>query len=439
MVPEFPALDGQIIALIVPHAGLVYSGIVAAHSYRLLLGSDFDKVILCGPSHRYGFEGISVSGPGVEWVNPLGKVRCNHDLCQRLIDFDSEIKSISAAHAQEHCLEVQLPFLQTVMDDFEIVPLVMGYPRANTIQVLAEALESLPADDRTVMVASTDWQHYRPAEEGWKFDSLGIECLKSLDPDRLAHYLAAEKVEACGGGATVAVMKAAIARGANRVKVLKHGDSGDVTGDKSSVVGYIAAVLYKSEDEDQARHEELPARFELSAANKAKLLEIARESIKEYLTSGQTLQFEVSDELRQPGAGFVTLEKHEHLRGCIGYTEAVMPLYQTISDCAIKAAVSDHRFPQVQPQELDSLHIEISVLTPLQLVKSLDEIEVGQDGLMIFLGPYRGLLLPQVATDYGWTREEFLQQTCRKAGLGTDAYKSPDAKIYKFQAVIFGE
>jgi AmmeMemoRadiSam system protein B/AmmeMemoRadiSam system protein A len=447
-VSGLPEIDGQIIALLVPHAGLVYSGQIAAYAYRLLDGADVSKVILCGPSHRYRFDGISVYGPNVSWPTPLGVVPCETGLSSQLLKFHDAIKVIPEAHTQEHCLEVQLPYLQTVLEDFEIVPVIMGFPGENTIALLANALESLPFDDNTIMVASTDWQHYRPATEGWVKDSVGIECLKNLDPISLERYLREGKVEMCGGGVAVSVMKAAIARGANHVKILKYGDSGDITGDKSSVVSYVAAVMYKSPDRKKnekespsgsLKEENLPPEFELTEKDKKTLLEVAREALTTYLTSRTVPDFEVSDNLRELGAAFVTLEKGGRLRGCIGHTTAVEPLYKTVSTCAIQAAVADPRFPPVQDEELDQLHIEISVLTPMQKVESLDEIEVGRDGLMIFKGSNRGLLLPQVATDYGWDRTTFLEQTCHKAGLAPNAYMAPDAVIYKFQAVIFGE
>jgi AmmeMemoRadiSam system protein A len=328
---------------------------------------------------------------------------------------------------------VQLPYLQTVLGDFSIVPAIMGRPASETVNLLADALTSLEFDSRTIMIASTDWQHYRPASVGWPMDSLGIECLKSLDADLLQKKLAEGKVEACGGGSVAAVMKAAIAHGANRVKILKYGDSGDISGDKSSVVSYIAAVIYRD------KKAEIPEKADLSEADKDKLLKIARQSIETFLETGQVPTFEVPQNLKEPGAAFVTLEKQGRLRGCIGYTEAVDPLYETVSRCAIQAAVADPRFPPVKYDEMADIHIEISVLTPLQRVESFDEIEVGRDGLMILKGNNRGLLLPQVAVEYGWDREEFLRQTCRKAGLAQDAYKSDDAEIYKFQAIIFGE
>jgi AmmeMemoRadiSam system protein B/AmmeMemoRadiSam system protein A len=448
-VKDLPTIDGRIIALIVPHAGLIYSGQIAAYSYKLLENSKVDKLILCGPSHRYRFEGLSVYGPGVEWKTPLGKVACHDSLCNQLLNYDKRIKVTEEAHSREHNLEVQLPYLQTVLKDFQIVPIVMGYLNHETIELLADALEALEFDSRTVMIASTDWQHYRPASQGWKMDSLGIDCLEKLDVARLEKYLQSGQVELCGGGPTVAIMRTAIAKGADRMKILRYGDSGDISGDKTSVVSYVAAVIYKSagevgeppktSPEDDASKKGLPSKFHLSDADKETLLTIARQSIEHYLSKGSLPEFEVSDNLHQPGAAFVTLKKEGMLKGCIGHTIAQEPLYKTVSICAVQAAVADRRFRPVQPDELPQLHIEISVLTPLQEVKSLDEIEVGRDGLMISMGNRRGLLLPQVATENGWNRTQFLEHTCYKAGLPLDAYKSPSALIQKFQAVIFGE
>ncbi len=448
-VTDLPEIDGQIIALIVPHAGLVYSGKVAAYAYKLLEGSGIDKAIICGPSHHYAFNGLSVYGPRIDWRTPLGIVSCPDKLCMQMINYDKRIDYIREAHAEEHCIEVQLPFLQTVLDSFQLVPVVMGRQDDATIKLLANALKAVDFDDRTIMIASSDWQHYRPASVGYPMDSTGMACLADLDPVRLEKYLESGKVEMCGGGPAVSVMEAAIARGANKVKILKYGDSGDLDGNKSRVVGYVAAVIYKSSDKSNkskdpdntkiGEKKELPKKFELTSADKKKLLYIARSTLESYLDNGRVPDYEVSDNLKKFGAAFVTLEEHGQLRGCIGHTTAVDPLYKTVSSCAIQAAVSDPRFQPVKPDELKNIHIEISVLTPMQIVDSLDEIEVGRDGLMIFKGNNRGLLLPQVAVDYGWDRTQFLEQTCAKAGLPSQAYKSPDAVIYKFQAVIFDE
>jgi len=450
-VTDLPEIDGRILALIVPHAGLVYSGPIAAYSYKLLEGTDINRIILCGPSHRERFAGVSVYGPEVKWKTPLGSVPCDNVLCRQLIEFDSNIRILPEAHLQEHSLEVQLPYLQVVTDDLSIVPLVMGYQDPKVIDRLADALASLEFDARTVMVASSDWQHYRPAKDGWPMDSLGIACIEDLDPNRLARNLEAGRVEMCGGGPAVAVMKAAIAMGANRARILRYGDSGDAFGDKTRVVGYVAAVLYQSTSpsdnkEDNAKgatvnagNNEQTEVYQLSDGEKHELLTIARQSILHYLEHGEQRDFQASDKLQESGAAFVTLKKNGRLRGCIGHTVATLSLYKTVASCAVSAAVQDPRFPPVKMDEVDSLHIEISVLTPLQPVTSFDEIEVGRDGLMIVKGNQRGLLLPQVATDYDWDRTTFIEQTCQKAGLPKQAYRFTGTKIYKFQALIFAE
>ena len=447
-IRDLPEIDGQIIALIVPHAGLVYSGWIAAYGYKLLENTGINRVVLCGPSHQYWFEGVSVYGPDMVWETPLGDIPCDDELCRNLLAFSKKINVVPEAHLKEHCLEVQLPYLQTVLKDLKIVPAIIGQQNPGSIRLLSDALAALPFDEHTVMVASTDWQHYRPADEGRRFDSVGIACLEDLDPDRLEKALEKGEVEMCGGGSTVAVVRAALAHGADRVKILRYGDSGDISGDKNRVVSYVAAVLYKADGEqseinsdtnkDDEMEKELK-KYELSDEDKATLLKIARHAIEGYLTTGQVPPFEVAENLRLPGAAFVTLEKDEQLRGCIGHVMAVEPLYKTVANCAVQAAVSDPRFPPVKKDELEDIHIEISVLTPQQKVSALDEIKVGRDGLMISRGRYRGLLLPQVATDYSWNRTEFLEHTCRKAGLPSDAYKSPEAEIFKFQALIFGE
>ncbi len=245
-VTNLPEIDGQILAVVVPHAGLIYSGGVAAYAYKLLENKNVSTVIMCGPSHHYAFYGLSVYGPFIKWRTPLGIVPCDDALCDQLLKYNKNFNVVAKAHDQEHCLEVQLPYLQTVLKNFKIVPIVIGNQDRQTVDLLADALSSLHIDDRTVMVASSDWQHYRAASVGSGMDSVGLECMLDMDPDRLYENLADGKTEMCGGGAAAAVIKAAIAHGANKVKLLKHADSGDITGDKSSVVGYAALVFYKS-------------------------------------------------------------------------------------------------------------------------------------------------------------------------------------------------
>jgi len=457
-VGDAAKIDGDLIALIVPHAGLIYSGQIAAHAYKLLEGSGIDNVILCGPSHHYSFTGLSVYGPYIVWQTPLGYIDCNPETCNELLGFSkNRIDFSPEAHQKEHSLEVQLPYLQTVLDKFKITPIAMGKQDASSVYLLASALKSLKLGDSSIIIASTDLQHYRSCDEGYKLDSVVLSCVENLDPVRLERSLKNKSAEMCGGGTTVAVLKAARSMGANKAKILKDGHSGDVSGDESSVVGYFAAALYKAGSSDKEMptqsteqpesskkikfedDEKVANDFDLSLDDKRMLLKIARESIGAHLKGEDIPDFIVSDNLKKYGAGFVTLKKNHSLRGCIGYTSAIGPLYQTISECAIKAAVEDTRFTPVKLDELENLHIDISVLSLMQKIESIDEIKVGRDGLMIFKGARRGLLLPQVATDNGWDKRQFLEQTCRKAGLGPQEYMADEVIIYKFQAVIFSE
>lgn len=438
-------IDGTIIALVVPHAGLVYSGPIAAQAYRLLEGSSVKSVVLCGPSHRYRFSGVSVYGPDVVWQTPLGHIECDTGLIRQLMAADRDIAVVAEAHRQEHSLEVQLPYLQMAAPKAGIIPIIMGSQDEAAVEGLSQALGTLKFDGTTLMIAATDWQHYRSAANGHRLDSLGIDCLLRLDPALLMQRLERGETEACGGGPTAAVLKAAIKAGANRVKILGYGDSGDLTGDKSSVVGYVAALVYRSVETTKTRENaevktamQSPSQY-ISDADRQTLLEIARKSIEGYLAKEEAPSFTVPEFLQKPGAAFVTLKTGGELRGCVGYTEAVRPLYQTVSQCAIHAAVEDPRFNPVQAGELPQIRIEISVLTPMQKVESLDSIMVGRDGLLIQMGRRSGLLLPQVATELGWNRTQFLEHTCQKAGLPNNAYLRPEAALYRFQAEVFGE
>jgi len=171
-----------------------------------------------------------------------------------------------------------------------------------------------------------------------------------------------------------------------------------------------------------------------------KLLEIARKAIDRYFTeSDEDLLGESTPAMKQERGAFVTLHKHGQLRGCIGYIQALMPLDQTVAELAVKSAMEDPRFPPLKKSELDQIDIEISAMTPLELIDDTDKITVGEHGLYIKKGYSSGLLLPQVATRYKWDRKTFLAQTCLKAGLPEDAWKDPTAEIYIFSAEIFGE
>jgi AmmeMemoRadiSam system protein B len=220
----------------------MYSGPVAAHAYRLLRGRTFDVVILVGPSHFVGFEGVSVYRTG-GYETPLGIAEIDTATANALVDATPVVRDYPAAHTREHSLEMQLPFLQHLAPGVPMVPLVMGHQTAATASALGAALASTLSGRRALIVASTDLSHYYDAATAQMLDRVVIDCVTRFDADALQGALDERPDHACGGGPAVAVMRAAHALGATESVVLQYADSGDVSGDKTAVVGYLAAAF----------------------------------------------------------------------------------------------------------------------------------------------------------------------------------------------------
>ena len=233
---------GEVLGVMAPHAGLIYSGPVAAHAYRALEGRRFDVAVLVGPSHYVAFEGVAVYPRGA-FETPLGLVPIEETIAADLLRQSPVVRNDPAAHAREHSLEMQLPFLRRVLPDTPIVPLLMGHQHPETIEGLADALGTVLAGRRALLVASSDLSHYYDASTAARLDGRVLEFVKRFDPEGLLAALQAFPEHACGGGPAVAVMAAARALGARQGVVLRYADSGDVSGDKSAVVGYLAAVF----------------------------------------------------------------------------------------------------------------------------------------------------------------------------------------------------
>ncbi len=232
----------ELVALIAPHAGLMYSGPVAAHAYRQLLGRSVGLVVLVGPSHFLGFEGVSIYRAG-GFETPLGVAEIDEECASAIMAAAPIVHERAAAHAREHSLEMQLPFLKRVAPEARIVPLVVGRQTAETALALGEALGAVLKGRNALLVASTDLSHYHDAATAARLDGVVIDQVSGFDADGLQRALDAEPEHACGGGPTVAVMRAARHLGARDSAILKYADSGDVSGDKSTVVGYLAAAL----------------------------------------------------------------------------------------------------------------------------------------------------------------------------------------------------
>jgi AmmeMemoRadiSam system protein B/AmmeMemoRadiSam system protein A len=424
-----PQVDGKVIGLISPHAGYIYSGHVAANAYKLVQGKSYDAVVVVAPSHQVYFEGSSVYPEGV-YRTPLGDIPIDEGLARAVTDADASIGFQPQAHLREHALEVQLPFLQMTVRDLRLVPIVMGDQSLANCRRLADAIVSATAGKNVLLVASSDLSHFHDYDEAVRLDQVVIDRVTAYDYEGLAEDLRTHKCEACGGGPIITIMMAAQAMGATEAVKLAYANSGDVTGDRSRVVGYLAAAL--------VRQGPVGVDLGLGEADKARLLKIARGAIEARLKGEEVPEPEVdSPILKEKRGAFVTITENGQLRGCIGHIRAMYPLYQTISRMAIAAATEDPRFPPMTADELDQVSIEISVLTPLERAEP-DDIEVGKHGIYIQKGPYSGLLLPQVATDYGWDRYEFLDHTCMKAGLPRGCWRE-GAEIEIFSAQIFGE
>jgi len=240
------SIEGELKAIIVPHAGYMYSGQVAAHAYRLLQDRDFKRVIMIGPSHRVGFRGASVNMQS-GYKTPLGIIPVDRDLGKRILNGDDFLQGVPRAHASEHSLEIQLPFLQTVLKDFQIVPILMGDQDLKTCSHLARSLARVMTNmDRILLLASTDLSHFHRYERARELDLKFIKHVREFDPKGLADSLSSGKCEACGRGPAITVMLAAQALGANRAVILNYANSGDVTGDHGRVVGYLSAALIRA-------------------------------------------------------------------------------------------------------------------------------------------------------------------------------------------------
>lgn len=438
-VPE-PSVPGQLMALISPHAGYVYSGQVAAYAYKFLEKQKFQTVVVIAPSHRAHFEGVSIYDRG-GFRTPLGVIPLDKDLVTALKNKDHRIRYVPEAHSQEHSLEIQLPFLQVLIPDIKLVPLVMGEQNLTTCKWLAEAVADTIRNKSVLMVASTDLSHFHSGDIARKMDQLVVDRVQAFDPEGLYQKLVAGECEACGGGPMISTMIAARLLGATKAQVVKYAHSGDVTGDHHRVVGYMAAAIWNNPGKPSKKEEEVSSTGEtlgLTSTEKEYLKKVASETIEAKLQGRKPPKFDaITPTLKEPRGAFVTLHKHGQLRGCIGHLVAHYPLLETIEKMAIAAAFEDPRFQPVQLSEFKDLDIEISVLTPMKKITDVNEIEVGKHGIYIKKGFASGVLLPQVATEYGWDRITFLEQTCRKAGLPLNAWKERDAEIYIFSAEIF--
>ena len=435
----------QVAAILSPHAGYVFSGEVAANSFKQLdRNKKYKNIFIIGSSHRTMFSGASIYNIG-NYITPLGEVKVDIPLATKLINGYDVFSFNGNAHLGEHSLEVQLPFLlYWLNNEFSIVPVILGTQAPKTVEKIANALKPYFTDEN-LFVISTDFSHYPSYENAVKVDNSTADAIVSNSPRELLKTIGKHEAEGienlatcvCGWTSVLALMYMTEEDKSITYHKVKYMNSGDTSyGDSLRVVGYWSICVTSSETKKGETG------FSLDKKDKVELLKIARKTIETYTKKGEIKNIDnkgFSSQLHTPAGAFVTLHSSDgKLRGCIGQFDAKIPLYKVISEMAIAASSRDHRFKPVTPDELAGIELEISVLTPMKKIQSIDEITLGKHGIYIVKDGKSGTFLPQVADESGWTKEEFLGYCARdKARIGWDGWK--DADIYIFEAIVFSE
>ena len=433
----------NVVAIIVPHAGYVYSGVVAASGIRHVdPDKAYDNIFILGPSHHIGFEGASVYCSG-NFITPLGTVEVNRELGEALTRKNALFTRRTDAHADEHSVEVEIPFLQYWLKrHFRIVPIVLGANRPQICQKIGGTLQPF-LNETNLFVISTDFSHYPRYRDAVRVDRETADAIVSNSADNLMKTIRRHEESGIPDLATslcglsgVMTLLSMTSQGRELIyHPIQYRNSGDVAGgDREHVVGYHAIAVTGEAKPGKAS-------FKLDSKERAALLAIARRAIEQYIRAQKIPEVDpssLSDALRVSCGAFVTLNKGGMLRGCVGRFDASEPLYKVVQEMAVASATQDYRFKPVGDQEVKDLEIEISVLTPMRKIRSIDEFQLGKQGLYIRKGFRSGTFLPQVAQETGWTKEEFFGHCAQdKAGIGWDGWK--DAELYVYEALVFGE
>lgn len=436
------------IALIQPHAGYAYSGPVAACGVKTLVGRQYDRVIIIGPSHRVYLPNRICIPAADAMATPLGTALLDRAALDALKKFDFVLTD-DRVHLAEHSVQIQLPFLQCAPGgNFKIIPVIAGQLDEPTVRKAAAALSECLTPD-TLVVISSDFTHfgrdfhYLPfheniAENLRKLDLGAFELIRKKDAAKFAAYLRDTGATICGE--TPIRILLAMLPAAARVTLLKYTTSSAESGDYSHCVSYVSGLV-AGQWETKPR---ATADAALSDADKIELLKMARESIEYVFRRRRApppdlFTARAPEATKKVMACFVTLKLNGNLRGCIGEIEPFRPLYQSVAARAVDAAFRDSRFPQLTAVELPRLEIEISALTPAQPVASYREIVIGKHGMTLSQNGRSAVFLPQVAPEQGWDLPETLTFLARKAGLPPDAWRAPDARFTVFEAIVFKE
>ncbi|MCB8963534.1 MAG: AmmeMemoRadiSam system protein B [Bacteroidales bacterium] len=436
-------LERSPLAVIVPHAGYVFSGQVAAAAYKQIdREARFKHVFLIGSSHTMFFNGASVYTHG-DFITPLGRVKVDN-LANDLVQQDDVFTDDKKPHEREHSLEVQLPFLQYWLNnEFSIVPIIIGGESQSTSAKVAEALAPYLTEDN-LFVISSDFSHYPTYSNAHLVDDDMAHAIASNSARQFMHVKMKREnsgmddlaTAMCGWTSGLALLKITETRSDVEYKTIIYQNSGDSPyGDKDRVVGYWAIAAVKRQSN--------PDGFILTDADKKQLLGIARSQISAHLKDESSIfvdENSLSPGLLAPAGAFVTLRSNGALRGCIGNFSTSTPLYKVVMSMAVASATEDTRFDRVTIDEMDNIDIEISVLTPMRRIYAAEEFIPGKHGIYIRKGNRSGTFLPQVGVETGWSREELLGHCARdKAFIGWDGWMDSDVELYVYEAIVFSE
>lgn len=481
-------IPGRPVALISPHAGYDYSGGVAAYGFSALKGRDYKRVIVLAPSH-YGkrFRGVAVL-KAARYSTPLGEIEIDKTICEELVKNSPRFGSnplfgyYEGAYKNEHSMETQLPFLQTVLGEFKLVPLVVGIMIADDYDKVADALKPY-IDDSTLVVASSDFTHYgrrfdyepfyRDKEKNIKaLDNGAIEEILDKDFKGFVNYHERTGITVCGFVPIALLLK--LLPDDAQGTLLRYDTSGRMQDDFSHSVSYVSIIFTVPTGEKTGKAPEAPPpdRYRLPAFDSGErggqisggnvllaadhtqrsdvitdeecevLLALARDTLQTYSHKKKrpdVTSYHLSPRLKEKSGVFVTLKKNGELRGCIGHIQPRTALWHAVVENTISSAFSDHRFTPVKEEELKDIDIEISVLSPLRRISAPEEFKVGEEGVLIRLGRYGAVFLPQVATEQGWDRNQTLGNLCAKAGLPWNAWWNKDMEFYVFTVRVIHE
>jgi len=406
MFVDEKAQKEEVIGLVSPHAGYVYSGAVAGAAISRVKFKD--TFIIMGPNHTGRGKSFSIMTEG-SWKTPLGEVEIDSELAKKLVTITRYLQEDHLAHQYEHSIEVQLPFLQYFKKDIKLVPIVLGFASgANYKEIGKEIARAIRETGKeVVLMASSDMTHYEPQETAKKKDNKAIEAILDLNEDELLKRVEEYDISMCGYAPAIALISAAKELGAGGAELVKYQTSGDVTGDYAGVVGY-AGIIIKS---------------------MSPLVKLAKDAVEAYVRGGKTIQPQnLTPEMKEKAGVFVCIKKYGELRGCIGTFEPTQEnVAKEIVANAISTATRDPRFPPVSTNELKLLDYTVDVLTKPEPVSGKDQLDPRRYGVIVQAGRRKGLLLPDLE---GVDTVDYQIDICRqKGGIAPDE----PVKLYRFE------